>query len=112
MMAFVALRLARIWGDDELERAAVGAFRLARPLLKRAPTAFEHALRARLPLRDAEVAVVGESELRAAALSFQPNTVFAFSTEPTDAVPLLAGRGLVDGSPAAYVASASPARRP
>src|SRR6185369_11939535 len=37
MMAFVALRLARIWADDELERAAVGAFRLARPLLERAP---------------------------------------------------------------------------
>jgi uncharacterized protein YyaL (SSP411 family) len=52
-----------------------------------------------------EVAVVGESaELRAAALQgFQPNTVFAFSPEPTDAVPLLAGRGLVDGNPAAYV---------
>jgi uncharacterized protein len=51
------------------------------------------------------VAVVGESEeLRRAALhGFQPNTVFAFAPEPTDAVPLLAGRGLVDGSPAAYV---------
>jgi uncharacterized protein len=107
MMAFVALRLARIWGDDELERAAVGAFRVARPLLERAPTAFGHMLCA-LDLHFAtprEVAVVGEStELRAAALQgFQPNTVFAFSTEPTDAVPLLAGRGLVDGSPAAYV---------
>jgi uncharacterized protein len=107
MMAFVALRLARIWGDDELERAAVGAFRVARPLLERAPTAFGHMLCA-LDLHFAtprEVAVVGEStELRVAALQgFQPNTVFAFSTEPTDAVPLLAGRGLVDGSPAAYV---------
>ena len=106
-MAFVALRLARIWGGDELERAAVGALRLARPLLERAPTAFGHMLCA-LDLHFAtprEVAVVGESaELRAAALKgFQPNTVFAFSTEPTDAVPLLAGRGLVDGSPAAYV---------
>jgi uncharacterized protein YyaL (SSP411 family) len=107
MMAFVALRLARLWGDDELERAAVGAFRLARPLLERAPTAFGHMLCA-LDLHFStprEVAVVGASEeLRAAALQdFQPNTVVAFAPEPTDAVPLLAGRGLVDGSPAAYV---------
>jgi uncharacterized protein YyaL (SSP411 family) len=52
-----------------------------------------------------EIAVVGASdELRAAALTgFQPNTVFAFSDEPTDDVPLLAGKGLVDGKPAAYV---------
>jgi uncharacterized protein YyaL (SSP411 family) len=107
MMAAVALRLARIWGDEVLERAAVGAFRLARPLLERAPTALGHMLCA-LDLHFStprEVAVVGESEeLRSAALQgFQPNTVFAFAPEPTDAVPLLAGRGLVDGNPAAYV---------
>jgi uncharacterized protein YyaL (SSP411 family) len=107
MMAFVALRLARIWGDEVLERAAVGAFRLARPLLERAPTALGHMLCA-LDLHFStprEVAVVGESEeLRSAALQgFQPNTVFAFAPEPTDAIPLLAGRGLADGTPAAYV---------
>jgi uncharacterized protein len=107
MMAFVSLRLARIWGDDELERAAVGAFRLAYPLLERAPTALGHMLCALdfhfSALR--EIAVVGESEeLRRAALAgFQPNTVFAFSPEPTDDVPLLAAKTLVDGRPAAYV---------
>jgi uncharacterized protein len=48
---------------------------------------------------------VGKSEeLRHAALAgFQPNTVFAFSAESTDHVPLLAGKGLVDGKPAVYV---------
>ena len=107
MMAFVALRLARIWGDDELERSAVGAFRLARPLLERARTAFGHMLCA-LDLHFStprEIAVVGEAqELRRAALDgFQPNTVFAFAPEPTDSVPLLAGKGFVEGSPAAYV---------
>jgi uncharacterized protein YyaL (SSP411 family) len=107
MMAFVALRLARIWGDDELERAAVGAFRLAHPFLVRAPTALGHMLGA-LDLHfspSAEVAVVGDSpELRRAALAgFRPNTVFAFAREPTDTVPLLAGKGLVDEHPAAYV---------
>jgi uncharacterized protein len=106
MMAFVALRLARIWGSDELERAAVGAFRVAYPLLERAPTAFGHMLCA-LDLHFStprEVAVVGESEeLRGALEGYRPNSVFALSDAPTDAVPLLAGRGLVDGRPAAYV---------
>jgi uncharacterized protein len=107
MMAFVALRLARIWGDDALERAAVGAFRLAYPFLERAPTALGHMLCA-LDLHFSpprEIAVIGESEdLRRAALSgFQPNTVYAFAPEPTAAIPLLAGKSTVEGRPAAYV---------
>ena len=106
MLAYVLLRLARIYGDEELERGAVGVFRLARPLVERAPGAVGHLLCA-LDLHFSpprEVAVVGDSpELRRAALAgFQPATVFAFAPEPTDAVPLLAGRGLVDGKPAAY----------
>jgi uncharacterized protein len=107
MMAFVLLRLARIYGDGELEKAAIEVFRVARPLLERAPTALGHLLCA-LDLHFSpprEVAVVGATdELRRAALDgFQPNTVFAFTGEPTDAVPLLAGKTLVDGKPAAYV---------
>ena len=53
----------------------------------------------------AEIAVVGHlDELRAAALAgYKPNTVFAFADAPTDDVPLLAGKGLVGGKPAAYV---------
>jgi uncharacterized protein len=107
MMAFVLLRLGRIYGDAEMENRAVGVFRLARPLLERAPTAVGHLLCA-LHLHFSpprEVAVIGASEeLRRAALDgFQPNTVFAFADEPTDAVPLLAAKGLVGGQPAAYV---------
>jgi uncharacterized protein len=107
MAAFVLLRLGRIYGDAEMENRAVGVFRLARPLLERAPTALGHLLCA-LQLHFSpprEVAVVGVSEeLRKAALDgFQPNTVFAFAGEPTDAVPLLAAKGLVGGRPAAYV---------
>ncbi|HEY3106286.1 MAG TPA: thioredoxin domain-containing protein [Gaiellaceae bacterium] len=107
MMAFVLLRLARIYGDAELEKSAVGIFRVARPLLERAPTAVGHLLCA-LDLHFSpprEVAVVGASEeLRRAALEgFRPNTVFAFAEGPTDAIPLLAGKNLVDGRPAAYV---------
>ncbi len=33
MLAFVLLRLARIWGDDELERRAVGVLRLVRDVV-------------------------------------------------------------------------------
>jgi len=107
MTAFVLLRLGRIYGDAEMENRAVGVFRLARPLLERAPTAVGHLLCA-LQLHFSpprEVAVVGASEeLRKAALDgFQPSTVFAFAPEPTDAVPLLAAKGLVGGQPAAYV---------
>jgi uncharacterized protein len=107
MMAFVLLRLARIYGDGELERRGVSVFRLARPLVERAPTAVGHLLCA-LDLHFSpprEVAVVGASEeLRRAALEgFQPNTVFAFTHEPTEEVALLAGKGFVDGKPAAYV---------
>jgi len=107
MMAFVLLRLGRIYGDAEMENRAVGVFRLARPLLERAPTAVGHLLCA-LHLHFSaprEVAVVGDSEeLRRAALEgFQPSTVFAFAGEPTDAVPLLAAKGLVGGRPTAYV---------
>jgi len=107
MIAFVLLRLARIYGDDELEKRAVSVFRLARPLVERAPTAFGHLLCA-LDLhfsRPREVAVVGDfEELRRVALDgFQPNTVFAFTHEPTDDVALLAGKGFLDGKPAAYV---------
>src|SRR6266702_2963775 len=78
MLAFVLLRLARIWGDDGLEREAVGALRLVRDLLARAPTAFGWALCA-LDLHlspPRELAILGgrESEVARAALrGFDPN---------------------------------------
>ena len=106
MLAFVLLRLARIWGDDELERQAVGALRLVRDLLPRAPSAFGWALCA-LDLYLSpphELAIVGgtDSDVARAALSgFDPNAVAAFG--PADDVPLLEGKTLVDGKPAVYV---------
>jgi len=106
MLAYVLLRLARIYGDEELERHAVGVLRLLGPALGRAPTEFAHALNA-LDLYLAtprEIAVVGppESEVARAALEpFDPNTVVAFG--PADGVPLLEGKDLVDGRPAVYV---------
>jgi uncharacterized protein len=120
MLAFVLLRLARLYGEDDLEGAAVGVFRLARPLAERAPSAVGHLLCA-LDLHFSpprEVAVVGDDhELRRAALDgLQPNTVFAFSRGAHDpaaaAVPLLAGKDLVDGRPAVYVCERFACRAP
>jgi uncharacterized protein YyaL (SSP411 family) len=106
MLAYVLLKLARIYGDDELERRAVGVFRLVHQALSRVPAAFGHALTA-LDLHFSpprEIAIVGpaESEVARAALrQFEPNTVVAFG--PADGVPLLEGKGLVGGNPAVYV---------
>jgi uncharacterized protein len=106
MLAFVLLRLARIYGDDELERRAVGVFRLIRDALARAPQAFGHALSA-LDLHFSpprELAIVGpvESDVARAALApFEPSSVVAVG--PATGVPLLEGKGLVDGKPAVYV---------
>jgi uncharacterized protein len=106
MLAYVLLHLSRLWGDQELERQAVGVFRFVAPLLPRAPSAFGHALNA-LDLYFSpphEIAIVGppDSEVaRAALASFDPNAVVAFG--PSDEVPLLAGKDLVDGRPAVYV---------
>ena len=106
MLAYVLLRLSRLWGDQELERQAVGVFRFVAPLLPRAPSAFGHALNALdfhfSPPR--EIAIVGppDSEVARAALApFDPNAVVAFG--PSGEVPLLAGKDLVDGRPAVYV---------
>jgi len=115
MLAFVLVRLARIWGDDELERQAVGALRLVRDLLPRAPSAFGWALCALdlylSPPR--ELAIVGgaDSDVARAALSgFDPNAVVAFG--PADDVPLLEGKSLVDGKPAVYVCERFACRAP
>ena len=106
MLAHVLLRLARIYGDDELERLGVAVLRLVRPALERAPAAFGWALCA-LDLHlspPRELAIVGpvDSEVARAALApWQPHTVVAVGQ--SDHVPLLAGKTLVDGKPAVYV---------
>jgi uncharacterized protein len=106
MLAYVLLRLARLWGDDELERLAVGVFRLVWRLLPQAPSAFGHALSA-LDLNFSpprEIAVIGPADsavARAALAPFEPNTVVAFG--PSGNVPLLEGKDFVDGRPAVYI---------
>jgi uncharacterized protein YyaL (SSP411 family) len=115
MLAFVLLRLARIWGDDELERRAVGVLRLVRDVIPRAPSAFGWALCA-LDLHlspPRELAIVGgphSDVARAALRGFDANAVVAFG--PGDDVPLLAGKTLVDGRPAVYVCERFACRAP
>ena len=106
MLAFVLLRLARIYGDDELERRAVDVFRLMAPAIPRAPAAFGWAL-CGLDLHlspPREVAVIGPPDAPVARRvlgEWDPRAVVAFG--PSDDVPLLAGKQLVDGRPAVYV---------
>jgi uncharacterized protein len=106
MLAFVLLRLARIWGDAELERRAVGVFRFVAAQLAHAPSAFGHALCA-LDLHFSpprEFAVIGPPDAEVARQTlapFEPNAVVAFG--PSDDVPLLQGKDRVDGRPAVYV---------
>jgi uncharacterized protein YyaL (SSP411 family) len=115
MLAYVLLRLARIYGDDDLERRAVGVFRLIHETVRRAPSAFGHALCA-LDLHFSpprELAIVGppDSDVARAALApFDPNAVVAFG--PSDDVALLKGKDYVDGRPAVYVCENFACRAP
>ncbi|MBX5473823.1 MAG: thioredoxin domain-containing protein [Thermoleophilia bacterium] len=115
MLAFVLLRLARIWGDAELERLAAGVLRLVRDVIARAPSAFGWALCA-LDLylsSSRELAILGSAEsevARAALRGYDPNAVVAFG--PADGVPLLEGKTLVDGKPAVYVCERFACRAP
>jgi uncharacterized protein YyaL (SSP411 family) len=115
MLAYVLLRLARIYGDDELERRAVGVLRLLGESLARGPTEFAWSLNA-LDLYLAtpkEIAVIGAPDspvARAALEPFDPNAVVAFG--PAEGVPLLEGKGPVDGKPAVYVCERFACRRP
>ena len=95
MLAYVLLRLARIYGDAELERHAVGVFRLIVNGLRRAPSAFGWALCALelhfSPPRELAIFAEPDDEIARAALApWQPNAVVAFG--PADGVPLLEGK--------------------
>jgi uncharacterized protein YyaL (SSP411 family) len=115
MLAHTLLRVARIWGDDELEQKAVEVFRLVEPALGRAPGFFAWAL-VGLDLwlsPPREIAVVGSPQApvaRAALAPFQPRTVVAIGT--SEDVPLLAGKAPVDGQTAVYVCERFACRAP
>jgi uncharacterized protein YyaL (SSP411 family) len=115
MLAWVLLRLARTWGDDDLGHRAASVFRLVEPAVRAAPQVFGWALCGidlwLSPPR--EIAVAGSVDApvaRAALAPFQPNAVVAVG--PSEEVPLLAGKTLVDGKTAVYVCERFACRAP
>ena len=106
MLASVAIRIGRLWGDAALEQQGADALRVLVPALRQAPRAFSWALCAVAlelgPPRELAIVAAPSSELARAALApFAPDTVAAFG--PDESVPLLAGKTPVDGLPAVYV---------
>ena len=114
--AHVLMRLADLTGDAELEARAGRALMLVRTDMARFPQAFGTALVAldNLLADRHEIAIVGPPDdpataalIRAAREAAGPYDVIA-AGDPDDpaavaAAPLLEGRPLVDGAPAAYV---------
>ena len=128
--AHALLRLHALTGDGALIDAAESVLRLGAAIALRSPTAFGAyfvALQQYLaPPR--EIAIVGDGPAAAALLATArelagPTTVIATTAQPIVAaaggasppetvVPLLVGRGLVDGQPAAYVCERFACQRP
>jgi uncharacterized protein YyaL (SSP411 family) len=115
------LRLAALTGEREHEQLAASALRLTHELALRHPAAFAHLLQAVAFYtgRTREVALVGpagdpRAELeRTVRSKLRPHLVLAGGEPaPEPAVPLLAGRELVDGRPAAYVCEDFACRQP
>src|SRR4051794_11988543 len=112
------LRLAALTGDARYEEAAATHLRLVAPLLGAHPQAFSHALLALdlLVRRGREVALAADDAGQVAELAavvrerLRPGVVLA--GPPGDGVPLMDGRGAVDGRAAAYVCERFACRMP
>jgi uncharacterized protein len=106
MLAYVLLRLARIWGDDELERRATSVLRLVRDTLPRAPTSFGWMLVALhqylAPHR--ELAIAGDPAAPVARrVLAEAAATDVVAVGPAEGIPLLEGRTEIDGKTAVYV---------
>jgi uncharacterized protein len=108
------LRLARLTGEPEYERRALGVLRVLAPIVGRHPHGFGHVLQALdfylAPVR--EVAIAGDSAELARIVrgAYRPHVVVAGGAG--DGVPLLDGRTPVDGRAAAYVCEHFTCRAP
>jgi uncharacterized protein len=122
LVATALIKLGRLRGDDEWEQRAVSVLRLALPYIRRAPHALGQALSA-LEMHlspPQEIAIVGApgdpvtaALVDAARGGFHPNAVYAFGDggSPSD-LPLLEGKGLVNGLPAVYICERFACRAP
>jgi hypothetical protein len=124
-LAHVLLRLARLTGDDDLERIAVDVFRFACSTIQASPLTHGYMLCAvefhLSPRR--ELAIIGPRRdpatialTRVVRDRFDPDLVVGFAEGGSDPamrnVALLAGKGLVAGRPSAYVCERFTCRRP
>jgi len=112
------LRLAALTGQARYERHAIDVLLLGGPFAERYPQGFGHLLQA-LDLHHArilEIALVGADTSalqRVVRSTFRPHVVLAGAGEAdTSGIALLAGRGLLDGEPAAYVCESFTCRQP
>jgi len=111
--AFGLQRLSRLTGEAVYEDRALGVLRVLAPVVGRHPHGFGHVLQALdfylAPVR--EVAIVGDGDELARVVrgAYRPHVVLAGGT---GAVPLLDGRDLVHGAPAAYVCEHFSCRAP
>ncbi|HZO60686.1 MAG TPA: thioredoxin domain-containing protein [Solirubrobacterales bacterium] len=119
--ALALLRIFAVTGERAYERPAIEVFRLLHKAVARHPQAFGHLLQA-MHLHFAtprEVALVGEQVeplARVVRRRLHPTVVVAGmrpgDEEAAAAIPLLRGRDLVDGNPAAYVCENFACRMP
>jgi uncharacterized protein YyaL (SSP411 family) len=105
-MAYGLLRLAALTGEHGYGARAEGVLRLLHPLAAQHPQAFAHLLQALdfhlSPVREVALAGPDTGPLeRVVRAAFRPHLVVA-GGDP-DGVPLLEGRGAVEGRAAAYV---------
>jgi uncharacterized protein len=112
--AYGLLRLAALTGEARYEQAAAGAIGLLHTIAPKHPTAFGHLLQAidfhLAPVK--EVALAGPETTaleRVVRAEFRPHVVLAGGGGD---VPLLEGRGAVDGRAAAYVCERFACQRP
>lgn len=113
LAAELLLRLAVLVGNDGYRREAARIILMVKDALGRQPTGFGRMLCALDTLLhpSQEVAIVGDPDaaetqvlLDEVRRRFLPNTVSALKAPDAESMlPLLEGRGLVDGKPAAYV---------
>lgn len=113
LAAELLLRLAALVGNDDYRREAARIVLTVKDALGRQPTGFGRMLCSldTLLQPSQEIAVVGDPDAAATQAllgevrrRYLPNTVLAHKAPDAESMlPLLEGRGLVDGKPAAYV---------